>query len=130
MTINSRRKGAQGEREWAQWLRDNLGIEARRGQQFAGGPGSPDVIGLEGTHAEVKRVEKLNITNAMAQAGRDSGDNLPYVAHRKNGEEWLITIRARDVVCFKHILMYNLRIWRTLHSPVVIQEMEAKKNGV
>jgi len=104
MTINSRAKGARGEREWAQWLRDNLGIDARRGQQFAGGTDSPDVIGLEGTHAEVKRVEKLNISNAIAQAERDCGDNLPYVASRKNGEEWLITIRARDYLMFRELL--------------------------
>ena len=104
MAINSRAKGARGEREWAKWLRDNLGIDARRGQQFTGSPDSPDVIGLEGTHAEVKRVQKLNISNAMAQAIRDSGDNLPYVAHRKNGEEWLITIQARDVLGFKGLL--------------------------
>ena len=104
MTINSRAKGARGEREWAKWLRDNLGIDARRGQQFTGSPDSPDVIGLEGTHAEVKRVQKLHISNAMAQAIRDSGDNLLYVAHRKNGEEWLITIQARDVLGFKGLL--------------------------
>ena len=104
MPINSRAKGARGEREWAKWLRDNLGIDARRGQQFTGSPDSPDVIGLEGTHAEVKRVQKLNISNAMTQAIRDSGDNLPYVAHRKNGEEWLITIQARDVLGFKELL--------------------------
>jgi Holliday junction resolvase len=106
MTINSRQKGARGEREWAQWLRDNLGIEARRGQQFAGGTDSPDVIGLEGTHCEVKRVEKLNISKAMEQAERDCGDNnLPYVAHRKNGEEWLITIRARDFLMFRDVII-------------------------
>ena len=104
MKINSRAKGARGEREWAQWLRDNLGIEARRGQQFAGGTDSPDVIGLEGSHAEVKRVEKLNLSNAMAQAVRDCGDNLPYVAHRKNGGDWMITIQARDLMYFKHLL--------------------------
>jgi len=105
MTINSRAKGARGEREWAQWLRDNLGIDARRGQQFAGGTDSPDVIGLNGTHAEVKRVEKLNISNAMTQAERDCGDNLPYVAHRTNGEAWLITIRARDFLMFRDVIV-------------------------
>ena len=104
MTINSRAKGARGEREWAQWLRDNLGIDARRGQQFAGGPDSPDVIGLEGTHAEVKRVERLNISNAMFQAEHDCGINLPYVAHRRNGEEWLITIRAKEVLMVRELL--------------------------
>jgi len=106
MPINSRQKGARGEREWAQWLRDNLGIEARRGQQFAGGTDSPDVIGLDHTYCEVKRVEKLNISKAMEQAERDCGDNLlPYVAHRKNGEEWMITIRAKDYLMFRDIII-------------------------
>ena len=99
MTVNSRQKGAQGEREWAKWLRDNLGIlDARRGCQHAGGPDSPDVIGLAGTHAEVKRGQRLNLWAAMYQAIRDCGKNLPYVAHRRNGEEWLITIRAKDLI--------------------------------
>ena len=104
MTVNSRAKGARGEREWARWLMDHLGIKARRGQQFSGGPDSPDVIGLEGTHAEVKRVEKLNISKAMEQAVRDCGDNLPYVAHRKNGEAWMITIQAADIRAFVELL--------------------------
>ena len=105
MTINSRAKGVRGELEWAKWLRDNLGVsDARRGQQFSGGVDSPDVIGVEGTHVEVKRVEKLNLSHAMTQAVRDSGDNLPYVAHRKNGEEWMITIQARDLLAFRELL--------------------------
>jgi len=103
--VNSRAKGARGEREWALWLKIWLGIKARRGQQFAGGPDSPDVIGLEGTHAEVKRVEKLNISKAMQQAVRDCGDNLPYVAHRKNGEAWMITIQAADIRAFVVLLI-------------------------
>jgi len=86
MPINSQQKGAEGEREWARWLRNNLSVEdARRGCQHAGGPNSPDVIGLLGTHAEVKRTQKLNLWAAMFQAIRDCGKNLPYVAHRKNG---------------------------------------------
>jgi len=105
MTINSRQKGAAGEREWAQFLRE-LGIDhARRGQQFSGGVDSPDVVGLAGTHCEVKRVEKLNVTNAMLQAIRDANEQaLPYVAHRKNREEWLVTIRAQDIIGFIELL--------------------------
>ena len=55
--INGRQKGAQGEREFATVLKD-LGIEARRGQQFSGGKDSPDVVAdLTGVHFEVKRVQ-------------------------------------------------------------------------
>jgi Holliday junction resolvase len=110
MPINSRQKGAQGEREWARWLRDNLGVkDARRGCQHAGGPNSPDVIGLAGTHAEVKRSQKLNLWAAMYQAIRDCERNLGYVAHRKNGEEWLITIRAKDLIKFNTLLTAHLK---------------------
>lgn len=95
--INSRAKGAAGERQWATYLSDR-GYPARRGQQFSGGVESPDVVceTLKDIHWEVKRVQKLNIHDAVAQAIRDAGCKLPVVAHRKNGETWLITLRAED----------------------------------
>ena len=93
MTINSRSKGARFEREIAAWLRDTFGVEARRGQQFAGGPDSPDVIGWPGVHIEAKHVEKLNIEKAMRQAKRDSGGNLPVVIHRRNRTDTMLTVR-------------------------------------
>jgi Holliday junction resolvase len=89
--VNSRQKGARGEREW----RDRLiahGHEARRGQQFSGGPDSPDVISSLPFHFEVKRVEKLNIHNAMKQSETDCGDNMPVVAHRKDRGNWMVTM--------------------------------------
>ena len=68
--INSRRKGAQGERELAKKLRE-YGFDCRRGQQYSG-IGGEDVVGLDGIHIEVKRVERLNIYDAVDQAKRDS----------------------------------------------------------
>ena len=100
VTINSRANGAAGEREFAKFLTD-LGFPSRRGQQFSGSPDSPDVVGgIAGTHCEVKRVQKLNIDNAMDQAVRDCGTAVPYVAHRKNGRPGLITLRASDLIRF------------------------------
>ena len=61
--VNSRAKGARGERELAEILRC-YGFSARRGQQYRGGADSPDVMGLPGIHIEVKRVERLNIYDA------------------------------------------------------------------
>lgn len=102
MPINSRNKGARGEREWAAVLRSMGWEEAHRGQQHAGGSDSPDVAkGIPNTHAEVKRVERLNIDKAMEQAIRDAGDDLcPYVAHRKDRGEWLVTLRSKDMEWF------------------------------
>lgn len=93
--MNSRNKGAEGERELAKKL-TKLGYECRRGVQYKGGPMSPDVEGLPGIHIECKRVEKLNLYDAMAQAVRDSWIDLPAVFHRKNNHEWLVTMRLDD----------------------------------
>ena len=69
-----REKGKRGERQWRDELRAN-GYRARRGQQFAGSPDSPDVVcdELDWIHFEVKAVERLNIWDAMDQARRDAG---------------------------------------------------------
>ncbi len=92
---NSRAKGAAGEREWAKVCRAEGYTEARRGQQYSGLEGE-DVVGVPGIHVEVKRVEKLNIYDAVGQAKRDAKDKLPIVAHRKNGCKWLVTMEAED----------------------------------
>lgn len=99
MPINSRAKGARGEREWARYLQEQYEIKARRGCQFSGSPDSPDVVSDCLHHFEVKRVEKFNITEAMAQAVRDSDDKkIPTVVWRKNGGEWLVILRAKDFI--------------------------------
>ena len=72
MTINSRAKGARGEREFAAFMREH-GYEAHRGQQFAGSADSPDVVhSIPGIHIEVKRVEALASVaeHRSSQAGR------------------------------------------------------------
>lgn len=92
----SRNKGKRGERELANKLKD-YGYECRRGQQYNGADGSADVVGLPGIHIECKRVEALNIYNAVAQAVSDSKEGeLPAVFHRKNNCDWLVTMRMDD----------------------------------
>ena len=98
MSINSRAKGARGEREWRDQLR-NAGFNARRGQQFSGGADSPDVVcpDLPGLHFEVKCVQSLNLDKVMReQAAPDAGDKMPIVAHKKDRSIWLVTMRADD----------------------------------
>jgi Holliday junction resolvase len=95
--INSRQKGASGERELANILRKEYGFECRRGQQFCGKNGDADVIGLPYMHIEVKRVEKLNIDDALAQANRDRrAGKIPAVFHRKNRTKWKVTLDLQD----------------------------------
>lgn len=96
--MNSRQKGKRGELFFVHWLRDNFGLDARRGQQYCGANGDADVVGgFPDTHCEVKFVQALNISKAMEQAVADCGDKIPYVAHKKNREELLITVRAKDL---------------------------------
>ena len=90
--MNSRMKGKRGELELARALRD-FGYDCRRGQQYSGANGDADVVGLPGIHIECKRVERLNLTDAVHQALRDKrGGELPAVFHRRNDEPWLVTM--------------------------------------
>lgn len=97
--MNSRQKGARGEREWASYL-TSLGCVARRGQQHRGGPDSPDVIhSLPGIHFEVKRVERFELEKSMAQAREDApGGAIPVVATRRNRGEWIVCLEARHAI--------------------------------
>lgn len=90
--VNSRDKGKRGELELARKLRE-YGYGCRRGQQYCGANGDADVVGLDGIHIECKRVERLDLYGAMAQAKVDARDGeMPVVMHRKNACEWLVTM--------------------------------------
>lgn len=97
--MNSRDKGQRGERELAEYLRQ-AGYEARRGAQFSGANGDPDVVcSVPGIHIEVKRTEKLRLWEAILQAVRDAkGGRMPTVWHRANRQPWLVTLRASDFI--------------------------------
>ena len=96
MSINSNQKGKDGERELARLLTAS-GYECRRGQQYEGSSDSPDVVGLPGIHIECKRVERLNLDNAMSQAISECGaENKPAVFHRKNHQPWKVTMFFDD----------------------------------
>lgn len=95
--MNSRQKGARGERMWRDQLRD-AGFNARRGQQFSGANGDADVVceDLPWAHFEVKCVQSLNLSKAMEQAKRDANGKVPIVAHKKNREGWMVTMPAEE----------------------------------
>jgi hypothetical protein len=109
-----RSKGARGEREWAEFCREHFGLQdSRRTAQRMGAPDSNDVITWPGTHAEVKRVETLNVEKALGQAETDArgekvltkvpngeGMPVPYVAHRRNRTDWIVSVRAADLLEF------------------------------
>jgi Holliday junction resolvase len=95
--VNSRAKGARAERELANKLKEH-GFQARRGQQFCGANGDPDVVCTELSeyHIECKAVQALNIDKAMAQSLSDCHDKTPICVHRKNHKPWLVTMFLED----------------------------------
>lgn len=102
--VNSRAKGCRGELEAAKFLNELLGCNARRSQQYCGTADSADVVdAIPGIHLEVKRVEKLNILQALQKASEDAAvefgnEEIPMVLHRPNRARWMATIWAEDLV--------------------------------
>ncbi len=101
MPINSRRKGKVGELELCEFLRA-YGYAARRGQQFAGSPDSPDVITDLDAHCffDAKRVESLQIHPALAQVTNDEGGRgrHPIVMFKRNRSDWIAVLSARELM--------------------------------
>ena len=116
--MNSKQKGKRGELEWAAYCRQQ-GYECRRTAQYCGNTGdASDVVGLPGIHQEVKRVEHLNIYEAIEQAERDKKDfEIPIVAHRKNRFPWLVTTKAED--WFK--IYREFEAGRDEHKPILAE---------
>ncbi len=103
-----RDKGARGERELAKKLTEIFDVEARRGRQYSGGPGSPDVIvEIDGIHFEVKRTEKLSLYPAIEQSKSDSGEDIPVVAHRRNHKDWLFVCFLEDLPKISKIIYFT-----------------------
>lgn len=97
MSKSQQRKGRGGELEICRILQAH-GIPAEPGQAISYGS-TPDVTGIPGIHPEIKRVERLNVPEAMAQAMRDSEkfhDGAPTLFHRRNRSPWLVTMRLED----------------------------------
>lgn len=102
--VNSRRKGATAELEFAKKLTE-LGHPAERGQQRKGGSDSPDVLcpSLPLVHWEVKFYKDCQLFSpAMvatwdAQATQDCGPKYPVIAHRWNGSrQWWVRVLSAE----------------------------------
>jgi hypothetical protein len=95
MPLNARQKGKRGEREFRDVLRAAGYCKARRGQQFSGEQGNPDVVcpELPDIHWEVKRCQNSTPYKWLEQA-RDDAPSLvyPVVAHKRNGRQWIAIV--------------------------------------
>lgn len=94
----SRRKGKTGELEVAKLFSD-VGIPARRGQQYAGDIEASDVVVSKEYRdlidVEVKRTERLKLTEWMRQQREDTDDSgNGVIFHRRNLEDWNVILPA------------------------------------
>lgn len=98
--MNSREKGKRGEREFRDVLRAAGYCKARRGQQFSGEQGNPDVIcpELPDIHWEVKRCNVTKPYTWVEQAFRDSKTTYAVVAHKKNLGDWIAILPMDDLL--------------------------------
>lgn len=102
--MNSRKKGATGERQLAKKLRE-YGYNARRGQQYSGSNGDADVVTDMGDiHIECKYTARGHglLYDWLDQSKRDAKENeMPVVMHRyvskdARGLPWLVTLSLDD----------------------------------
>lgn len=102
--INSKQKGKSGELEFAHECQKHGFEDVHRTAQTNGKleHSLADCEGLDGIHIEVKRVERLNIDEAMEQSIRDlktkKEKRIPVVFHRKNRKPWKATMLFEDWV--------------------------------
>jgi len=95
LMVNSRQKGARGEREAAAVLNEFVPHAlARRAQQHSGTETSADLVapGTPNLWWEIKRVQKLCLPTVMQKAQAQCGQLVPVVLHRRNDEEWLVPL--------------------------------------
>jgi hypothetical protein len=108
----SREKGKRGEREAAAELGAILGVDARRGVQYQGGPDSPDVV-LPGVpiHVEAKRTERLCLWAAIEQAKADApAGHVPCVWHKANRKGSVVIVETDHLWAFAYAVVMS-RKW-------------------
>ncbi len=99
--MNSRAKGARGEREACEAL-SRVGIDCSRAVQYCGKAGTADLTCSIEVHWEVKFSERLNPYAYVDQAIRDSTPTrrVPAVLMRSTYRPWLVLIRLDDLPRF------------------------------
>lgn len=94
--VNSRQKGARGEREVAKILRDH-GIDSRRTAQYCGNTGDAADVVFPGFHTEVKLREKTDIWSWWSQSEHDTKEGeTSLVVFRKSREKWKVCLDFED----------------------------------
>ena len=137
--INSRNKGANGEREAAIWLQDKLGlgkIPERNLEQIR--KGGHDLIGFPPFCLEIKRSETLALRDWWLQVTQAITNEyyIPIVMYRQNNKKWKFLISARHIGVEKGYIQLEereFRIWILLSLERLANRAKAKpieKNSI
>lgn len=119
MSINSRSKGKRGELDLCRALREVMGWTVRRSQQFCGKAGDADLLVDEAPDlfVECKLVQKLNVPAVMRVAVEQAKGQLPLLCHRRDREEWLVTLRLSDLPRLRELLSACGSLGKTKPGP-------------
>ena len=110
----SRNKGKRAELQVVHAL-EAMGYKAHRSQQYCGANADSDVVcdDLPNVFIEVKHVERLCVEKTLAQAEQDAlaALKLPVVFHRRNGTEWILSLRLEDMHRFVEMINAARNNW-------------------
>jgi len=97
MGMKSRRKGANGEREFINLLKDYLGeiTIARNLEQVR--DGGADVVGLAEFSIEIKRAAKPLLNAWWMQAEAQAEHKIPVLAYRLDRHPWRVRIPLKAI---------------------------------
>ena len=140
MSNSQRTKGANGEREVARVLRENLGLEVTRNWQAQSAEGGCDLCGIPGWAIEIKRSKSKEGKNAwweQAAAQAEKAKQTPALIYRIDGvgrglpesEKWQVVIPMRAVFPDAHksmLIEMSLKAWIHMlnHTLIPIDEHE------
>ena len=98
--IDSRAKGARGEREVVRILRAHGWPNAHRTSDGRTQSARGDIAGgPPGVHLECKLVSKLNVPKALDQLIADARPcDIPVLVHRPSRHEWSATLSLEDLL--------------------------------
>ena len=97
--IDSRKKGQVGEREVAQILRDELGLEIRRNWAEQSHHGGVDLVGIPGWALEVKRARIARLGDWWIQTTVQAvqAKAKPALIYRLDRQDWKVMVSLYDV---------------------------------
>jgi hypothetical protein len=96
--VNSRAKGARGEREFISRFLVPFWPEASRNYDQSH-EDKRDVARVAGVHFQIKRTERLELWAAIRQAETEAiGADVPVVAFRRNRSGWYVVLDAGTFV--------------------------------